>query len=182
MLWAHPDRPDQRVRLAYCLNLHAADDLAGTLAGIRAITLPLRDRLGGAGSFGVGMYLPASVALRLATPEGADELEQLRALLEAERLDPFTFNAFPYGGFHAAGLKRAVFAPTWADAERLEFTLAVARIARALGSESAHVSISTHSGRFGAWDAGEDERAVAAFRACAAELSAIAIGTSSCSS
>ena len=165
----HPEHPGRRVRLAYCLNLHAADDLAGTLAGIRRITLPLRDRLAPAGSFGVGLYFPARVALEL---EGSPrELGELTAFLHGERLDPFTFNAFPFGGFHAAGLKRGVFAPTWCEPERLRYTQAVARIAGALNpGREGHVSISTHPGRFGPWAAGEFERALELLRSCVATL------------
>jgi len=173
VLWTHPERPGRGVRLAYCLNLHAAEDLAGTLAGLRAITLPLRERLGAGDGFGVGMYIPAALAQRLAAPDGARELAQLSAVLAGEGLDPFTYNAFPYGGFHARGLKRGVFTPTWLEARRLEFTLAVAEVARALETRAERVSISTHPGRFGPWEEGEAERALAGFRRAAAGLRAI---------
>ena len=42
MLWTHPAHEGRRVRLAYCLNLHPADDLDGAIGGMRSITLPLR--------------------------------------------------------------------------------------------------------------------------------------------
>jgi hypothetical protein len=161
------------VRLAYCLNLHAADDLDGTLAGLRSITLPLRDRLAGGRPFGVGVYLPAAVAGFLAAPEGAGALEGLAAFLADEGLDPFTFNAFPFGRFHAPGLKRGVFRPTWAEPEREAFTRAVAGVAARLNPSVArggHVSISTHTGAFGALDPEGAEACAAAFARCAVEL------------
>jgi sugar phosphate isomerase/epimerase len=170
MHWSHPEHPGRRVRLAYCLNLHPAETLEETVAGIRAVTLPLRDRLAPGARFGVGLYLPHKVAAPLAAPDGARALEGFAAFLADEDLDPFTFNAFPYGGFHAGGLKERVFRPTWAEPERLAFTLAVARVAAALARRAedlappAHVSISTHSGAFGA-DATEE-----LLRACAAGL------------
>jgi hypothetical protein len=158
MLFAHSEHPGRTVRLAYCLNLHPAEDLDGVLSGMRRVTLPLAERLRGAdadASFGVGLWLPASVALALASDAGAAELERLLDFLAAARLDPFTFNAFPYGGFHSPGLKERVFRPTWQAPERLAYTLAVATIAaraRArLGGTGGHVSISTHAGGFGAW-------------------------------
>jgi len=170
----HPDHPGQSVHLAYCLNLHAASDLDGTLRGIREITLPLRDRLRSTGCFGVGLYLPAEVALGLAAPGGAAELERLAGELEQEGLDPFTHNAFPYGGFHEDGLKRAVFAPAWFDPARLEFTLAVARIAARLArGRGGLVSISTHPGRFGAFEGEELEQATALFGRCLEGLAAL---------
>lgn len=174
MNWQHPQHPDRRVRLAYCLNLHAAETLDETIAGIRAVTIPLRDRLARGAAFGVGMYLPARVAVPLASSRGARDLERLSGFLADQGLDPFTYNAFPYGGFHRAGLKRDVFRPTWMDDERVEFTLAVARVAAALAGardERAHLSISTHSGRFGRLS--EDE-----VDACARNLASAALAMS----
>jgi hypothetical protein len=150
MIWRHPDHAQARVRLAYCLNLHPAEDFDALLAGMRSITLPLRDRLARAGErFGVGLYLPAALARRLASDEGAGNLEVLERFLEENALDPFTYNAFPAGGFHEAGLKAAVFRPTWMEEERLRFTLDVATIAARLAADESvrsHVSISTHTG------------------------------------
>lgn len=154
MLWRHPDHAQARVRLAYCLNLHPAEDFEELLAGMRAITLPLRERLAEAGEgFGAGMYLSAALAHRLASDTGARELAALSEFLAANELDPFTYNAFPAGGFHDAGLKAAVFRPTWMEEERVRFTLDVATVAARLAAVSrarsgarSHVSISTHTG------------------------------------
>src|SRR5258705_1862863 len=177
MLWSHPDHPRARVRLAYCLNVHAAEDLAQLLAGIRDVTLPLRDRLArGDESFGAGIYLPAQLARHLAGERGAGDLARLADLVARSRLDPFTYNAFPAGGFHADGLKAAVFKPTWMEEERVRFTLDVAHVAAhlarvAAGSPRSHVSISTHTGAFGADVRGEDD-----VRACARDLARAAAG------
>jgi hypothetical protein len=156
MLWQHAQHPGRRVRLAYCLNVHAAETLDEVRAGITDITLPLRDRLTRAGEpFGVGLYLSGAVARALASPNGARDLEDFARFLARERLDPFTYNAFPFGGFHGESLKERVFEPTWMDAERLSFTRDVARIAAHVAqvvgglAQPAHVSISTHSGAFG---------------------------------
>ena len=176
MQWIHDAHPDRRVRLAYCLNLHAADDLEGTLEGVRAITLPLAERLSGGRPFGVGMYLPGEVALAL---DEADLARLTRFVLEAD-LDPFTFNAFPFGGFQTDGQKTDVYRPTWMEEERTAFTVAVARaadhLARARGEAGAeggrHVSISTHPGGFAAWMGGRRdlERCAHQLARCAAEL------------
>jgi hypothetical protein len=165
MHWHHPAHPGRRVRLAYCQNLHAAEDLAGTLAGLREVTVPLRARLARDGEpFGVGLYLEAALAARLASDAGRTEQRELEAFLREHALEPFTFNAFPYGGFQRDGLKQRVFAPSWLEPERLAFTRSVATVAvtlaRALGTSSAggHVSISTHPGGFGASLGGEEDR------------------------
>ncbi|TDJ68984.1 MAG: hypothetical protein E2O39_12355 [Planctomycetota bacterium] len=164
MHWTHDAHPGRGVRLAYCLNLHAADDLDGTIAGMRAVTLPLRDRLAQGRPFGVGVYLPDPVARELATPERprpGPALERLARFFADEGLAPFTFNAFPYGGFHREGLKESVYRPTWLEADRVRFTCAVAQaaayFATATAATPSHVSISTHPGTYGAWVTGPED-------------------------
>lgn len=147
------------MRLAYCLNLHAATTLAEVAHVLRTYTVPLRDRLLGADSaepFGVGMYFEAPAAAELAGDP--TKLAELAGFMAKERLDPFTFNAFPYGGFQEDGLKERVYAPTWEQEERLRYTVNVARVAAGLQSaiqgtaESTgrYLSISTHPGAYGA--------------------------------
>ncbi len=156
MIFRHAEHEGRAVRLAYCLNMHPSSDLAQTLEGLRTITLPLRDRLGAGRRFGVGLYLCAPFARSLDSGRGEGDLAELAGFLARHRLDPFTFNAFPYSRFHEDGVKERVFSPTWREPERLEFTLAVARIAARLAHETntvangSHVSISTHTGLFGA--------------------------------
>lgn len=162
MDWTSAAAPGRVLRLGYGLNLHAPRTLAELEAGLRAITLPLARRLatshvdGTSPSFGVGMYLPAELALRLADPTHAAELARLRDLCVEHALAPFTFNAFPYGGFQTDGLKERVFAPAWDERARLDYTLAVARIAAELAraTQLTFVSISTHTGAFGPLERG----------------------------
>lgn len=167
MRFEHPAHPGRAVRLAYCLNLHPAEDLDGFLDGLRTITLPLAARLDPArasGGFGIGPWLPARVAHALASD--ADALASLTGFLAEHQLDPFTFNAFPFGGFHRERVKESVFRPTWRDRDRLKYTLDVARVALGLRAArplherdgvDAHLSISTHAGAFGAWIRDEAE-------------------------
>jgi len=160
MLWLHPERPGRRVRVGYCLNLHPADDLDGMFAGLRDVTRPLRERLGVSDGFGVGLYLSGAVAHELNRDER--QRRHLADALAEHGLDPFTANAFPVGGFHADGLKRGVFEPTWWDPARLEYTLAVARVlvaVQAADAAAATLAISTHCGRFGVFEGDQFERA-----------------------
>jgi hypothetical protein len=164
------------------MNLHAADDLQGLLAGLRSVTLPLRDRLNWSGPFGIGTYLPATLASHLVSRAGESDRRALRRFYVGEGLDPFTFNAFPYGGFQDDGLKERVFEPTWDRRERLSYTLDVARLAEDLArscgcvEEGSHLSISTHCGRFGPWPEDGAQRRVAetTYLECASALGDIA--------
>jgi len=151
--YVHPAFPGRFVHLCYCLNVAPAEDLAGVEEVIRRVALPLRARFDPSGLFGVGLYLPARAAFELALPGGA--AGAFAARLVDGGLHAFTFNAFPFGGFHRPGLKEGVFAPPWHDLRRREYTLAVAsiaeRCARAASKDrGGHVSISTHAGGFGA--------------------------------
>ena len=166
MLFVHAAHPGRGVRLGYCMNLHPAEDLDGVLDGMRRITLPLRERLGAGATrdgFGVGMWLPASVAMALTAEEDSGELDRLIEFVVEEHLDPFTFNAFPYGGFHEPGLKERVFRPTWLTPERMAYTISVAGVALAIraglgrAKGAGHVSISTHTGLYGAWVKGPED-------------------------
>lgn len=148
------DADARTLRLGYGLNLHAPRTLDEALQALRDVTVPLRERVAPRSRFGVGVYLPAELATSLASSSGAGELERLARFLAEHALDPFTYNAFPYGGFQEDGLKERVFAPDWTTRERAEYTLAVARCALAIGSSTGfprtHVSVSTHAGAFGA--------------------------------
>lgn len=180
MRFVHPEHPDREVRLAYCLNLLPVEDARGVLRGLAELALPLRDRLAGGEPFGVGLYLPAAAARELAGPGGAAGLDAFVGFLAESGLEPFTCNAFPFGGFHREGLKAGVFRPTWLEPRRMRYTLDVARIAaRAAVALRAgargHVSISTHPGMVAADLAGPADRAgcALAFARCAAELARI---------
>ncbi len=159
MLWRHPAHDGRAVRLAYCLNLHSGETPHEILAGLRAVTLPLRERIAAGRIFGVGLYIPASAAARLAVGVHNPAREELRALLNEHGLDPFTWNAFPYGGFRREGLKEGVFEPTWADPARIVYTSDVATLAADLAGEPGpgrHLSISTHTGMHSSRLAGGD--------------------------
>src|SRR5262245_24357363 len=102
-LW-HPDHAELGVRLSYGLNVWPSEDAAGVLEGLRRVALPLRERLAPRSStFSVGAWLPARAAREFRADERS--LAQLLELCTEGGLDPCTFNAFPYGGFHEAGLK-----------------------------------------------------------------------------
>ncbi|MFT5287206.1 MAG: sugar phosphate isomerase/epimerase [Planctomycetota bacterium] len=165
MLFVH-EATGRRLRLGYCMNLHPADTLDGVMDAMRAVTIPLAERLAEGEPFGVGMYFPASLAAELATNK--TELERLAKFLKSAKLDPFTYNAFPAGGFGKTGLKERVFEPTWVETERFDFTSHVARIAAYLskttdfGSAASHVSISTHTGMHSSRIRGEADEALCA--------------------
>lgn len=151
--------------LSYCTNVHPAEDLDGVIRQLREYSGPIRRRAG-LEVLGVGLWLPAGLARRLA--RNADDLAALREVLEAEGLQLHTINAFPYGGFHNEVVKLDVYKPTWAERERLEYTLDCAEVLAALLPENTDGSISTLPLAWRApWTQNDDDAATSAF----AELS-----------
>ncbi len=129
--------------LSYCTNVHPAEDLDGVVEQLARYAGPVREAAG-LDVLGVGLWLPASLAHRLsASPRAADDMARLRAALDEHGLAVHTLNAFPYGGFHDDVVKLAVYSPTWADAERLAYTLECAEVLAALLPDGVDGSIST---------------------------------------
>lgn len=160
----HPD--GTVVHLAYCTNVHPAEDLDGVLRQIRVHGGGVREALG-ADRLGLGLWLPAPLARELAADPRLTD--RLRAGLEAAGLETVTLNAFPYTGFHAPVVKRAVYRPDWTDRARLDYTVDCARVlARLLPDDAARGSVSTLPL---AWREPWDPGRLSAARAHLAELS-----------
>jgi sugar phosphate isomerase/epimerase len=129
------------VHVAYCTNVHPAEDLDGVLAQLATYAAPVRERLG-LDRLGVGLWLARPVAAGLAADRAA--VDRLRHELTARGLEVVTLNGFPYRGFHAPVVKRAVYSPDWTEAERLDYTVDLARVlARLLPDDAARGSVST---------------------------------------
>ncbi|MGY1501091.1 metabolite traffic protein EboE [Streptomyces sp. QTS52] len=127
MRFLHPDGTP--VHLAYCSNVHQAEDLAGVIAQLGAHAEPVRQRLG-VGRLGIGLWLARTAVTELAADEEA--LTTLKRELAARGLETVTLNAFPYEGFHREVVKKDVYLPDWADPARLDYTLDCARVLAAL--------------------------------------------------
>ncbi|MFF2495325.1 metabolite traffic protein EboE [Agromyces sp. NPDC058064] len=148
------------MELSYCTNVHPAEDLEGVLDQLSRYAGPAR-RAAGLERLGVGLWLPAPLARRLAGD--ADARAQLKAALEAEGLEVRTVNAFPHTAFHAEVVKLDVYRPDWTDPRRADYTLDCAEVLAELLPDGAVGSLSTLplGWRF-PWTATEDDAATAA--------------------
>ncbi|MCC9192087.1 metabolite traffic protein EboE [Arthrobacter sp. zg-Y916] len=156
------------MQLSYCTNVHPAEDLDGVIRQLREYAGPIRRRTG-LEVLGVGLWLPAVLASRLA---GSDaDLALLREVLSEQGLQIHTLNAFPYGGFHNDVVKTDVYLPTWAQRERLQYTLDCANVLAALLPDGVPGSISTLPLAWrDPWTDDDDEAATVAFAALSAAL------------
>jgi hypothetical protein len=127
MRFRHPD--GSTVHLAYCTNVHPAEDLDGVVDQLGRFAGPVRQELG-ASRLGVGLWLSAPVAAQLAASPA--DVKRLRAALDQHQLEVVTFNGFPYRGFHEPVVKHAVYRPDWSEPERADYTLTLAGILAAL--------------------------------------------------
>ena len=131
----HPD--GSLLHLAYCSNVHPADDLDGVAGQLERYAARVRERLD-VPVLGVGLWVAAPAVA------DTDAAERLRAQLDRLGLEVVTLNGFPYTGFHAPVVKRDVYRPNWAADARRDYTLALARLlARLLPGDVAEGSIST---------------------------------------
>jgi sugar phosphate isomerase/epimerase len=154
--------------LSYCTNVHPAEDLDGVIRQLREYSGPIRRRAG-LDVLGVGLWIPAVLARRLAG--SPDDLAVLREVLTAEGLQLHTVNAFPYGGFHNDVVKLDVYKPTWAQPERLEYTMDCAEVLAALLPDGVAGSISTLPLAWREpWTQHDDDIATAALAALSSRL------------
>lgn len=129
------------VHVAYCTNVHPAEDLPGVLAQLTRYAEPVRERLG-VPTLGLGLWLAREVATELVADP--DAVARLRAELAARGLEVVTLNGFPYRGFHAPIVKHSVYRPDWCDPLRLSYTTDLARLlARLMPDDARRGSVST---------------------------------------
>jgi sugar phosphate isomerase/epimerase len=160
------------VHLAYCTNVHPAEDLAGVLAQLDAYAAPVRARLD-TDVLGLGLWLAAPVAAELAA-DAALRI-RLRRELTVRGLETVTLNGFPYRSFHAPVVKHAVYRPDWTDRLRLRYTLDLATVlADLLPDDAARGSISTLPlGWRTPWGAAESRAAAGLLEELTGELAVV---------
>lgn len=143
----------QHGHLAYCTNIHPAEDWDSTFRAISTHTMRVRDRVAPAGPFAIGLRLSARAASQLLRGEGIARFEDW---LAGENAYVFSINGFPYGDFHGTTVKRNVFRPDWTDPARLEYTKELFTIISELAPDGVEGSVSTLPGSFKEFNAEED--------------------------
>jgi len=166
----HPD--GSLLHLAYCSNVHPADDLDGVAAQLSRYTARVRAALD-VPVLGIGLWVAAPAVADVAAAD------RLAAELDRLGLEVVTLNGFPYTAFHAPVVKRDVYWPHWAQDDRRAYTLALAGLlARLLPDDVAEGSISTLPlGWREGWDDAAQDAALRALADLAVELEEIEAAT-----
>src|SRR5262245_12661840 len=107
------------LHLTYCLNIHPGEAWEDQLTAIRSHAAALRDRVAGDRRFGLGLRVSAQAAGELEDPKS---VRYVRDYLADHGFYVFTINGFPYGRFHGARVKEAVYEPDWRTRERRDYT------------------------------------------------------------
>lgn len=162
--------------LAYCTNVHPGEGLSALHGVLGTHVAAVKARVAPKGKFGTGLRLGSAAARALVADPGA--ARELAARLTADDLYVFTVNGFPHGDFAAPVVKETVYRPSWLDAERLRYTLDLARALAALPGPATR-SLSTVGGCFrpDGDDAAAHARMAEHLRAAAVGLARIADDT-----
>lgn len=112
--------------VGYCTNVHAGMSLGEVKTNLEKYAIAVRDAVASdEGELGIGLWLSFEATEELVATQAKIDF---RDWLAERRLAPYTFNGFPFGNFHQNVVKRAVYEPTWADPQRLEYTRRLADI------------------------------------------------------
>lgn len=111
-------------------------------ARLDEFAVPIANKQSDGDLLGIGLWLPNSAAAELSSNE---DINHFGRWLQDRRLLPFTMNGFPFDNFHLPVVKHRVYRPTWADPQRLEYTVKLAKILSQLhaGTSFNLASIST---------------------------------------
>lgn len=139
--------------LAYCTNIHPAEDWQFTFRAISTHAMRVRDLVAPQDPFAIGLRLSAKAASELLR---GDLLARFKDWLATENAYVFTINGFPYGDFHGTAVKRNVFRPDWTDPARLEYTKELFTIISELVPHGIEGSVSTLPGSFKEFEADEE--------------------------
>jgi sugar phosphate isomerase/epimerase len=128
--------------LGYCLNVHPTQTFAEVRAALLGPVREIKRRLCPDRPFGVGLRLSAEAASE------AGVAAELAAIFDGEGFAAFTMNGFPYGRFHGAPVKEAVYEPDWTTVERVAYSLSLAETMAALVPPGGFATISTVPGGY----------------------------------
>jgi len=139
--------------LTYCTNIHPGESWVETFNNVKYHIPLIKQELYPEGPFGIGLRLSNEASLELIKK---DRLQEFRDWLEDNHCYVFTFNGFPYGGFHRQVVKDKVHHPDWTTIERRDYTFRLFDILRALLPGGIDGGISTSPLSYKYWHSEEE--------------------------
>ncbi|MFC4874126.1 metabolite traffic protein EboE [Negadavirga shengliensis] len=140
------------VHLTYCTNIHPGESWEATFDNLKKYVPNIKKNVSPDGAFAIGLRLSDEASVGLLR---GDNLGEFKRWLEEEQCYVFTFNGFPFGGFHRQVVKDEVHHPDWTTPERLAYTLRLFDILAQLLPEGMDGGISTSPLTYRHWHHGE---------------------------
>ncbi len=126
--------------LTYCTNIHPGESWTATFESLKENLPKIREKLSHKGPLAIGLRVSNEASMELVQP---DTLKSFKNWLEENGYYVFTFNGFPYGGFHRQRVKDEVHQPDWTTLERKGYTIRLFDIMSGLLPEGLDGGIST---------------------------------------
>ena len=128
------------MQIGYCANVHSGQNLAEVKHNLTEVAFKVKEQFSPNEALGIGLWFSATCAREF---DDRTTLLNFRDWLQEVGLVPYTLNGFPFGDFHQDIVKHDVYRPTWAQPDRLDYTLRLAEILCVLLPESTTGTIST---------------------------------------
>lgn len=140
--------------LTYCTNIHPGESWEATFKNLQFHIPQIKEQLVPDQPLGIGLRLSNEASLELVK---AENLESFKAWLAANQAYTFTFNGFPYGGFHRQVVKDQVHHPDWTTTDRRDYTLRLFEILQQLLPAGLDGGISTSPLSYKFWHDGTEQ-------------------------
>ena len=140
--------------LTYCTNIHPGESWKDTFDNLQYHIPKIKKELSPDQPLGIGLRLSNEASLDLVK---ADKLHEFKAWLINNQAYTFTFNGFPYGGFHRQVVKDKVHHPDWNTEERRDYTCRLFDILEELLPEGMDGGISTSPLSYKFWHDGAEK-------------------------
>lgn len=106
--------------LTYCTNIHPGESWEAVDQNLKTFIPKIKEAISPEGPLGIGLRLSNQASEELLID---DQLTAFKTWLAEHDCYTFTFNGFPYGGFHRQVVKDEVHQPDWTTPDRLAYTL-----------------------------------------------------------
>nr|WP_324258410.1 metabolite traffic protein EboE [Cellvibrio fontiphilus] len=126
-------------QLTYCSNIHPGESWQHVLDNLESHGLSVKQQFSPHRAFPLGLRIAQQASVEL----DEQKIAQFRNWCEQHNCYLLTINGFPYGTFHDAPVKAAVYEPDWRTQERVSYTRRLGDLAVALATHTSTISIST---------------------------------------
>ncbi|MDT0648092.1 metabolite traffic protein EboE [Zunongwangia sp. F260] len=141
--------------LTYCTNIHPGESWVETFDNLKNYIPKVKAKFSADAAFGIGLRLSDKASRSLLEE---DNLSVFKNWLDQNQCYIFTFNGFPFGGFHHQSVKDQVHYPDWTTNSRLDYTLRLFDIMAALIPDGVEGGISTSPLSYKYWDASQKDK------------------------